>query len=54
MAKSEHDPESFPALAGRHARGGGGEDSSQERFKRNSEFSESIKKGRKAKVDSAL
>ena len=44
MAKSEHDPESFPALAGHHARGGGGEDCSLERFKRISEFSESIKR----------
>ena len=47
MAKSEHDPETFPALSGGHAPGlGGGEGSFHECPRRNSkisEFSESIK-----------
>ena len=49
MAKSEHAPETFPALSGGHAPGlGGGEGSFHECPRRNSEiseFSESIKRG---------
>ena len=59
MAKSEHDPESFPALAEGlidkeiTAKLGVSEDSFYEYLKRHSEFSESIKRD-KAPVDFAV